>query len=106
MKKKWNIKYRLILPIALLGMVALISNLLAVSNIKNVNDNAIVSSCSCKFLPPGFPAAMFVANVDTGSQKLPLIRCRQENSDCSIKAVIAGESCTLADAAAFVFAGP
>ena len=40
MKKKWNIKYRLILPIALLGMVALISNLLAVSNIKNVNDNA------------------------------------------------------------------
>ena len=40
MKKKWNIKYRLILPIALLGIVALISNLLAVSNIKNVNDNA------------------------------------------------------------------
>ncbi len=40
MKKRWNIKYRLILPIALLGMVALISNLLAVSNIKNVNDNA------------------------------------------------------------------
>ena len=40
MKKKWNIKYRLILPIALLGLVALISNLLAVSNIKNVNDNA------------------------------------------------------------------
>ncbi|MCI8483359.1 MAG: methyl-accepting chemotaxis protein [Lachnospiraceae bacterium] len=40
MKKKWNIKYRLILPIVLLGMVALISNLLAVSNIKNVNDNA------------------------------------------------------------------
>ena len=36
MKKKWNIKYRLILPIALLGIVALISNLLAVSNIKNV----------------------------------------------------------------------
>lgn len=40
MKKKWNIKYRLILPIALLGIVALISNLLAVSNIKNVNYNA------------------------------------------------------------------
>ncbi len=40
MKKKWNIKYRLILPIALLGIVALISNILAVSNIKNVNDNA------------------------------------------------------------------
>ena len=40
MKKKWNIKYRLILPIALLGIVALISNLLAVTNIKNVNDNA------------------------------------------------------------------
>ncbi len=40
MKKKWNIRYRLILPIVLLGMVALISNLLAVSNIKNVNDNA------------------------------------------------------------------
>lgn len=40
MKKKWNIKYRLILPIALLGIVALISNLLAVANIKNVNDNA------------------------------------------------------------------
>ena len=40
MKKKWNIKYRLILPIALLGIVALISNLLAVSNIKNVNANA------------------------------------------------------------------
>ncbi len=40
MKKKWNIKYRLIIPIALLGIVALISNLLAVTNIKNVNDNA------------------------------------------------------------------
>ena len=42
MKKKLNIKYRLILPIALLGIVALISNLLAVTNIKNVNDNAAV----------------------------------------------------------------
>ena len=41
MRKKWNIRYRLILPIALLGIVALISNLLAVSNIKNVNDNAV-----------------------------------------------------------------
>ena len=40
MKKKLNLKYRLILPIAMLGLVALISNLLAVSNIKNVNDNA------------------------------------------------------------------
>ena len=40
MKKKLNIKYRLILPIVLLGTVALISNLLAVINIKNVNDNA------------------------------------------------------------------
>ncbi len=40
MKKKLNIKYRLILPIALLGIVALISNVLAVTNIKNVNDNA------------------------------------------------------------------
>ena len=42
MKKKINIKYRLILPIALLGIVALISNLLAVTNIKNVNDNAAI----------------------------------------------------------------
>lgn len=40
MKKKWNIKYRLILPVALLGAIALISNLLAVSNIRNVNANA------------------------------------------------------------------
>ena len=42
MKNKISITYRLILPIVLLGIVALISNLLAVSNIKNVNANAAV----------------------------------------------------------------
>ena len=40
MINKLSLKYRLILPVALLGMVALISNLLAVSNIRNVNANA------------------------------------------------------------------
>ena len=38
--KNMSIKNRLILPIILLGMVALISNLLAVINISNVNGNA------------------------------------------------------------------
>ena len=40
MMKNMSIKNRLILPIILLGMVALISNLLAVINISNVNGNA------------------------------------------------------------------
>ena len=40
MINKLSLKYRLILPVALLGMVALVSNLLAVSNIRNVNANA------------------------------------------------------------------
>ena len=40
MINKLSLKYRLILPVALLGMVALILNLLAVSNIRNVNANA------------------------------------------------------------------
>lgn len=40
MISKLSLKYRLILPVALLGIVALISNLLAVSNIRNVNTNA------------------------------------------------------------------
>lgn len=35
-----SLKYSLILPIALLGIVALISNILAVANIRNVNANA------------------------------------------------------------------
>ena len=38
--KNMSIKNRLILPIILLGMVALISNLLAVINISNVNGKA------------------------------------------------------------------
>lgn len=42
MKKKISIKYRLILPIVLLGIMALISNVLAVSNIRNVNTNAVI----------------------------------------------------------------
>lgn len=40
MINKLSLKYRLILPVALLGIVALISNILAVSNIRNVNANA------------------------------------------------------------------
>lgn len=40
MKKQMSLKRRLILPIALLGIVALISNVLAVVNIQNVNSNA------------------------------------------------------------------
>ena len=40
MINKLSLKYRLILPVALLGIVALISNLLAVSNIRNVNTHA------------------------------------------------------------------
>ena len=40
MINKLSLKYRLILPVALLGMVALVSNLLAVYNIINVNANA------------------------------------------------------------------
>ena len=42
MKKRISIKYRLILPIVLLGVMALISNVLAVSNIRNVNTNASI----------------------------------------------------------------
>ena len=42
MKSRISIKSRLILPIALLGMVALISNIWAVFNIRNVNNNAAV----------------------------------------------------------------
>ncbi len=42
MKKGISIKYRLILPIVLLGVMALISNVLAVSNIRNVNTNASI----------------------------------------------------------------
>lgn len=40
MTKQISLKQRLILPIALLGIVALISNALAVINIHNVNSNA------------------------------------------------------------------
>ena len=40
MTKQISLKRRLILPIALLGIVALISNTLAVINIHNVNSNA------------------------------------------------------------------
>ncbi len=40
MKSKLNIQQRLILPIALLGIVALISNILAAANIHNVHTNA------------------------------------------------------------------
>jgi Methyl-accepting chemotaxis protein len=40
MKNKLRIQHRLILPIVLLGVVALISNVLAVFNINNVNANA------------------------------------------------------------------
>lgn len=40
MKSKLNIQQRLILPIALLGIVALISNILAAANIHNVHKNA------------------------------------------------------------------
>lgn len=40
MKNKLRIQHRLILPIVLLGVVALISNVLAVFNINNVNGNA------------------------------------------------------------------
>ena len=40
MKKKLTIQQRLILPIILLGAVALISNALSVFNIRNVNSNA------------------------------------------------------------------
>lgn len=42
MKSKISLKNRLILPIALLGVVALISNIWAIFNIRNVNDNAAV----------------------------------------------------------------
>ncbi len=42
MKNKLNIQQRLILPIALLGIVALISNILAVASIRNVHTNAAV----------------------------------------------------------------
>ncbi len=40
MKKKLTIQQRLILPIILLGVVALISNVLSVFSINNVNSNA------------------------------------------------------------------
>ena len=40
MKRKISIKYLLMLPITLLGIVAVISNVLAVNNIRNVNANA------------------------------------------------------------------
>lgn len=40
MKKKFTIQQRLILPIILLGIVALISNVLSVFSINNVNSNA------------------------------------------------------------------
>ena len=40
MKKKFTIQQRLILPIILLGVVALISNALSVFSINNVNSNA------------------------------------------------------------------
>ena len=40
MKKKLTIQQRLILPIILLGIVALISNVLSVFSINNVNSNA------------------------------------------------------------------
>lgn len=39
-KQSFSIKQRLILPIILLGIVAFLSNILAVSNIRNVNSNA------------------------------------------------------------------
>lgn len=40
MKKKLTIQQRLILPIILLGVVALISNVLSVFSINNVDSNA------------------------------------------------------------------
>ena len=40
MKKKLSIQQRLILPILLLGAVALLSNILSVFSINNVNSNA------------------------------------------------------------------
>ncbi len=40
MIKKISLKYRLILPIALLGIVALLSNILSILNIRNVNASA------------------------------------------------------------------
>ena len=40
MKRKLSIQQRLILPIILLGVVALISNILSVFSINNVNSNA------------------------------------------------------------------
>ena len=38
--KNISLKHRLIIPIALLGMVALLSNILSVLNIRNVNASA------------------------------------------------------------------
>ena len=40
MIKHIRLKHRLLLPIALLGMVALLSNILSILNIRNVNANA------------------------------------------------------------------
>jgi len=38
--KNISLKHRLILPIALLGIVALLSNILSILNIRNVNASA------------------------------------------------------------------
>ena len=40
MMKNISLKHRLIIPIALLGIVALLSNILSIINIHNVNANA------------------------------------------------------------------
>ena len=40
MMKHISLKQRLSIPIILLGLVALLSNLLSISNIRNVNANA------------------------------------------------------------------
>ena len=38
--KNISLKHRLIIPIALLGLVALLSNILSITNIRNVNASA------------------------------------------------------------------
>ena len=38
--KNISLKHRLIIPIVLLGVVALLSNILSIINIRNVNSNA------------------------------------------------------------------
>ena len=40
MKNRLTLQQRLIFPIALLGLITLLSNILAVFNINNVNSNA------------------------------------------------------------------